>query len=141
MKFWDASAVIPLCLKQPNTTVIKKLAEADGDVVTWAGTLVEGYSTFASLRQQDKLARKQEAQARHILERLSESWSEISHTKRVQEFAARLLLLHPLRAADSLQLAAALVWANGSPRALEFVCLDDRLREAAYLEGFQILPK
>ena len=141
MKFWDASAVIPLCLKQPKTAVIKKLAEADGDIVAWSGTLVEGYSILACLRREEILARQHEAQARHILERLSENWSEISPTNLVREFAARILLLHPLRAADSLQLAAALVWANGSPRALEFVCLDDRLRDAAYLEGFQVLPK
>lgn len=141
MKFWDASAVIPLCLKQPKTAVVKKLAEADGDIVAWSGTLMEGYSILAGLRREEILVRQQEAQARHILERLSENWSEISPTNLVREFAARNLLLHPLRAADSLQLAAALVWANGSPRALEFVCLDDRLRDAAYLEGFQVLPK
>ena len=141
MKFWDASAVIPLCLKQPYTAAVKRLVEADADIVAWSGTVVDGFSAFARLRREDILARQHEAQARHILERLSESWSEISPTNRVREFAARALLLHPLRAADSLQLAAALVWANGSPRALEFVCLDQRLREAAYLEGFQVLPK
>jgi len=141
MKFLDASAVIPLCLKQPKTAVMKKLAEADGDIVAWSGTLVEGYSILARLRREEILTRQHEVQAKHILERLSENWSEISPTNLVREFAARTLLLHPLRAADSLQLAAALVWANGSPRALEFVCLDDRLRDAAYLEGFQVLPK
>ena len=46
--------------------------------------------------------------------------------------ALRLLAVHPLRAGDALQLAAALVWAQASrPGGREFVFLDDRLRTAA----------
>lgn len=47
--------------------------------------------------------------------------------------------VHPLRAADSLQLAAAIVVADGAPRALPFVTLDDRLALAADKEGFPVL--
>ena len=46
----------------------------------------------------------------------------------------------PLRAANALQLVAALIWAQESPQGLEFVCLDQNLREAALREGFSILP-
>jgi hypothetical protein len=45
-----------------------------------------------------------------------------------------------LRAADALQLAAALVWCQGDPLQHGFVCLDQRLREAARREGFTALP-
>jgi hypothetical protein len=47
---------------------------------------------------------------------------------------------HALRAADALQLAAALDWCDGNTRGESFVCLDDRLRGAAVLEGFRVLP-
>jgi predicted nucleic acid-binding protein len=53
--------------------------------------------------------------------------------------ALRLLRVHALRAADSLQLAAAIVAAEHEPSALEFVSLDERLNEAASREGFRIL--
>jgi hypothetical protein len=46
-----------------------------------------------------------------------------------------------LRVADALQQSSALVWANESPSDLEFVCLDANLREAAFKEGFSVLPK
>jgi len=46
-----------------------------------------------------------------------------------------LLRIHPLRAADSLQLAAALTVAEQEPSSLSFVCLDQRLAEAAIREG------
>jgi predicted nucleic acid-binding protein len=54
--------------------------------------------------------------------------------------ALRLLGVHPLRAADALQLAAALLWSRGRPAGKDFVCLDERLRTAAILEGFVVLP-
>lgn len=62
------------------------------------------------------------------------------HTEAVRQRAKRLLMVHPLRAADALQLAAALVWAAESPQGLELVCLDRRLKEAALKEGFTVLP-
>ncbi len=54
--------------------------------------------------------------------------------------ALRLLGVHPLRAADALQLAAALLWTRDRPDGRDFVCLDERLRTAAAVEGFQVLP-
>jgi hypothetical protein len=53
--------------------------------------------------------------------------------------AQRLLRVHPLRAADSLQLAAALAIAGDDPAELGFVCLDQRLVEAARKEGLDVL--
>ena len=77
-----------------------------------------------------------EFQSRQILNRLAGLWAEILPSNLVREQAARLLLLHPLRATDALQLAAALIWTGQQATNLGFVCLDHRLREAAYREGF-----
>ncbi len=52
--------------------------------------------------------------------------------------AQRLLRVHPLRAADSLQLAAAWVASEHEPPTLELVSLDHRLNEAASREGFRV---
>jgi hypothetical protein len=56
----------------------------------------------------------------------------------VKSTADRLCRTHPLRAADALQLAAAIVMADGEPGALSFVTLDDRLGVAATREGFPV---
>jgi len=74
-----------------------------------------------------------------ILAALFRECSEILPSEPVRQRAQRLLRTHPLRAADALQLAAALVWAHESPAGLEFVCLDQNLREAASREGFKVL--
>lgn len=65
-------------------------------------------------------------------------WSEILPGENVRKAALRMLMLHPLRAAEALQLAAALVWTSGAPDGCDFVCLDRRLNEAARKEGFRI---
>jgi len=57
----------------------------------------------------------------------------------VRSEAERVVETHPLRAADALQLGAALVAADGEPETLELVTLDRRLAEAAVREGFPVL--
>lgn len=140
MRFWDASAVVPLCLREPATTRLRGIAAADPGIVAWWGTALECWSAFARLRRDGVLSRQGEERARNVLARLTNEWTEIEPSRDVRDHAGRILLLHSLRAADSLQLAAALVWAGGRAGGQEFVCLDDRLREAAATEGFALLP-
>jgi uncharacterized protein len=73
------------------------------------------------------------------LAQLTASWQEVEASDLVRETAVRLLRVHPLRAADGLQLAAAFVAAEGRPATLELVTLDDRLALAAQREGFAVI--
>jgi hypothetical protein len=45
-----------------------------------------------------------------------------------------------LRALDSFQLAAALVWCNEKPKSGVFVCDDPKLSVAARTVGFTVVP-
>ena len=140
MKFWDASAIIPLCLEEPWSPHLRRVTEQDETIIVWWATPVECYSALARLRREGTLQADGEDQARYILGRLGTAWTEIQPVQEVRRQAERALRLHPLRAADALQLAAALVWAQGQPFGLDFVCLDGRLRDAAYREGFVVVP-
>lgn len=51
MRFWDASAVIPLCVSDPNSETMRKLAREDEAMVVWWGTIVECHSAFSRLRR------------------------------------------------------------------------------------------
>jgi len=140
MRFWDASALIPLCLQERQSTALKRLAQEDESLAVWWGSSVECLSAFARLRREAVLSETEEEQARVILRALQGSVTEVEPTPAVREQAGRVLRLHPLRAADALQLAAALVWCQGDPLQHGFVCLDQRLREAARREGFTVFP-
>jgi hypothetical protein len=73
------------------------------------------------------------------LQQLSAGWHEIDPSDEIRETAARFLRVHPLRAADALQLAAAFAAAERRPASLEIVTLDDRLVNTARKEGFALL--
>ena len=64
----------------------------------------------------------------------------LSPSDELRRRAARLLAVHPLRAADALQLAAALLWCEEQPHGEGLVSLDAKLRDAAAKEGFSVLP-
>jgi predicted nucleic acid-binding protein len=140
VRFWDSSAIIPLCLKEPTSEVVENLARTDEDLVVWWTTWVECISAMARRYREGVLPINAERQARAALTTLAGEWSEIQPTELVRHRAERLLMVHSLRAADALQLAAALIWTEETTAGAEFVCLDQNLREAALKEGFTVLP-
>jgi predicted nucleic acid-binding protein len=140
MKFWDSSAIIPLCLKEQMSETGKRLIKADEDVVVWWTTRVECFSALSRRRREGVLSADAELKAKVILSALSTEWSEVQPSEVVRQRAERLLAIHPLRSADAFQLAAALIWAQENPQGYEMVCLDQNLREAAHKEGFTVLP-
>lgn len=74
-----------------------------------------------------------------MLGRLADIWSEAQPTLRLGAAAERALAFHVLRAANALQLAAALRCCEGKPRGNSFVWLNKRLRETAIKEGSPLL--
>lgn len=140
MKFWDSSAIIPLCLREKRSVVMKGFIKDDEDIVVWWTTRIECLSALSRRQREGVLPSGDEAKARTVLSALAATWSEVQPTETVRMRAERLLSIHPLRAADALQLASALIWAQETPRGLDFVCLDQNLREGALKEGFFVLP-
>lgn len=112
---------------------------ADPALLVWWGTAVECTSAIARLEREAALDGSAASIAFALLAQLTASWQEIEAGDLVRETAIRVLRVHPLRAADSLQLAAAVVASEGRPSTLEFVTLDDRLALAAQKEGFPVI--
>jgi predicted nucleic acid-binding protein len=140
MRFWDSSALMPLCLTESSSEDIKRVAKSDGDIVVWWATRVECLSALARRRREGTLSSDADIKSKAVLSVMAAEWSEVLPSERIRQRAERLLLTHPLRAADAFQLAAALIWAEEAPQGLEVVCLDQNLREAALKEGFTLLP-
>jgi hypothetical protein len=82
VRFWDASAVIPLCVDDPSTALVRRLAHEDPAIAAWWGTVVECCSALSRLRRQGDLTTADLARARHLLDRLAESWSEVTPSAR-----------------------------------------------------------
>lgn len=140
MRFWDASAIVPLVLAEAERNQMLEELQRDAAMFVWWGTPVECASAIARREREEALTLADADSALRRLRSLAAAWHEIQPARTVRETALRLLRVHPLRAADSLQLAAAIVAADGEPQSLPFVCLDDRLGEAAMREGFSLVP-
>ena len=139
VRFWDASAIIPLLIDEPTRAPLLKVFGEDPEILAWWGTTVEIASALARREREQLLAAEEVEAALATVHQLSDSWHEIVPSTSFRRTAERLLRTHPLRAADSLQLAAALVAADHDPTTLEIVCLDARLATAARREGFKVI--
>jgi uncharacterized protein len=136
MKFWDASAIVPLLVAELTHESLMQILREDPVVLVWWGTPTECVSALARREREGLLPEGIASDAYERLATLSTQWSEILPSNAVRTIAERILRTHVLRAADSLQLAAAIVAAEQQPRALEFLTLDRILARAAVREGF-----
>jgi uncharacterized protein len=139
VKFWDSSAIVPLLVAEESTRRLQALAAKDSAMLVWWGSVVECVSALARLERDGALNARAMTLAFQRLRQLSSGWHEIDPSDEIREVAARFLRVHPLRAADALQLAAAFAAAERRPTSLEMVTLDDRLADAARKEGFAVL--
>lgn len=139
--FWDASALIPLFLPEPRSASLTEVLAADREVTVWWGTAVECLSGTYRRHREKPLPAALLTAALQRLNALLEDADTVAPTDDVRRRAGRLVAAHPLRAADALQLGAALVWCEEQPAGEAFVCLDERLREAARREGFSLVPE
>ena len=136
MRFWDSSAITPLLVVEADSAQRERQLADDADMLVWFGTLTEVESSLARRKRAGELPAESELRARRHLDQLSAHWTEVSPTNEVRARAIRLLRIHPLRAADAFQLAAALIFCREQPQHLPFLTADQRLRTAAALEGF-----
>ena len=140
MRFWDTSAIVPLCVDEPSSALVKALLQEDPLLVVWWATRTECVSAFMRQIRERSLRAVGERQAREVLEILAKTWIEVQPSAMLRRTAERLLAVHPLRAADAMPLAAALQWCRRQPTDQGFVSFDNRLRDAAYKEGFRLSP-
>lgn len=140
MRFWDSSALLSIALGEAPQQRLQYLLRTDDEYAIWWATRVECEGGFARAEGSGRLGAAGRRQARAFLDELYERALEIEPSAAVRAYAVRLVGVYPVRAADALQLAAALFWCQEQATGVPFVCLDDRLREAAVKEGFRVLP-
>lgn len=133
--FWDTSALVPLCAHQGITPRVIALYRTYGVVVWWA-TPVEIASALRRLVRMKQITPDDWVTSRRLALDLAESWQIVQASNALRNNAAQLVERYDLKAADAIQLAAALNWCEGSPGGEIFLTVDQRLREAAVLSGF-----
>lgn len=141
MRFWDSSALLPLISEETTSATVMDLLRHDSGITVWWGTWVECAVAISRLKREGRLDDEGEEAARAVLELLAEMWTETHPDHDTRLLASIISKGHPLKTADALQLAAALRWCKGDTEGTGFVCLDEKLREAAADEAFDVLPE
>jgi predicted nucleic acid-binding protein len=133
--------LVPLLVSETTSEPLEALFQDERSVAVWWGTEVECASAVARLERMGKLTPEETSEVFQNLQEMAQVWHLIDPVETIRVSAKRFLRVHEIRAADSFQLAAAFLAAEGRPTSLEFVCLDDRLVTAARREGFQVIDR
>ena len=107
-------------------------------IVLWTLTPIEVISGLRRLLREGRVPEATATGAEDRLAELVRACHVIVDLDPVKTTATRLLRIHPLRAFDALQLAAAMHWAEGRPRGRTLHTFDRRLAQAAKQEGFLV---
>lgn len=134
--FWDTSAILPLCQSEPRSSAVAHLWRQYEQKIVWWGSIVELYSALARLEREKIIVAKQRTAAEKRISRISQTWFTVAPIERVRELAQTFPATFELKAADSLQLAAALVAVREKPNKQEFITGDVKLSVAAASAGF-----
>lgn len=139
MRFWDSSAIVPILVLERESNWAQELLRQDPVGIVWALSPVEVHSALVRRRRDGSLAAAAFTTARSRAKQFFTAMAHVVALEQVAERALRVLDMHSVRAADALQLAAALVASRERPQHLPFVTLDERLAEAVEREGFPIV--
>jgi predicted nucleic acid-binding protein len=139
MRFWDSSALLPLLIEEAGSAAMNRAFAEDDEIALWWGTPTECWSALARREREAGWPPATTEQALDNLQKLMTRAHEVLPTAAVRACSRRLLFTHALRAADALQLAAAVVLGAIEVAELEFVTLDDALAQAARREGFRVV--
>ncbi|MCY3843917.1 MAG: type II toxin-antitoxin system VapC family toxin [Acidobacteria bacterium] len=141
MRFWDSSAIVPLIVGQAASRQVDRWLAADRQIAVWTLTAIELTSAVMRLAREQQITDADASRAETRIEALARGSHTVMDVEGVKSQARRLLRVHPLRAADAMQLGAAWEWAGGRPSGRVFHTLDIRLARAARREGFLVVPE
>jgi predicted nucleic acid-binding protein len=139
VRYWDTSALVPALIEGPGSDLVDEWLGSDDTVCTWGLTRVELASAIERRAREGSITSAQRRAALKLAQDLAAAATEVLDVEAVRVRAVMILARHSLRAADALQLAAALMVAEGGFAGLPFVCLDRRLADTAAREGFDVL--
>jgi predicted nucleic acid-binding protein len=139
VRFWDTSALVPLVVEEAASAACRRLLRDKADVAVWTLTRTEMASAIWRRARAGDLDMSAVPRVLSRIAALAERWTEITDVDLVRDRAERLLAQNALRAADALQLAAALVLTRERPRNRDFIAADGDLARAATSEGFRVV--
>ncbi|MFL6237329.1 MAG: hypothetical protein ACJ76N_29660 [Thermoanaerobaculia bacterium] len=127
-------------MREPASERIEPLLQRDPEMAFWWGAPLDWWEALLAAQRRGRISAAGLQKAKEVLDHLRARGFEVQPTEELRARALRILSVHTLRAAEALELAAALVWCRERTHGAGFVSLHPPLRLAAALEGFRVLP-
>ncbi len=137
MRYFDASALVKRYVRESSSASVRRML-ADGPAATSRLSAVEITSALARRTREKALPA---ARRDRLLGQLTHDLPALLVIELTPELITRaraLLLRHPLRSSDAIQLASALFLQEALHDVIAFVAFDQRLNAAAESEGLPL---
>jgi predicted nucleic acid-binding protein len=138
VRYYDTSALIKQYLQEAGSNLVLELLRSGEKVYTASLAYTETHAAFSRRTREGRLTRETTRRLGRRFDKDWESYDIVVLSDEVLRLARQMLYRHPLRSADAIHLASALLLARTSHSARwSFVCADSRLCDAAQAEGFE----
>jgi predicted nucleic acid-binding protein len=136
-RYFDASALVKRYVREAGSVLVRRLL-ASGIVATSRLSEVEVASGIVRRAREGAFTAARRDRALAALQRDMPAFAIVEVIPEVTADARALLLRHPLRANDAIQLASCLYLQRQLNQPVPFVAFDQRLLDAARTEGMAI---
>jgi predicted nucleic acid-binding protein len=137
-RYFDASALVKRYVREAGTVMVRRLL-ASGIVATSRLSEVEVASGIVRRAREGAVTAARRDRALAALQRDMPAVALVELIPEITTDARALLLRHPLRASDAIQLASCLYLQRELNQPVPFVAFDQRLLDAARAEGLAIV--
>lgn len=139
MIYLDTSWLVKLYVEESDSATIRALVDAEPLVIVSDMAFVEVHSAVLRRKRERRITARAAAS---VLAGFKKDWPQryrVALSSDVLSRAAEVLAAHPLRTLDAVQLASALLVADGAPELPRFGAADARLVAAAAASGLPVL--
>lgn len=139
MIYWDTSALFAFIFTEKHSSKLRSFVERQGTVAAYTAIITPlEFESAIQRRLTDRTLNLREAdKARLFGVEFRKTVFLIPMDQNALDHALHLQKIYGLRPGDAIQLASARLGTN-NPSQVTFLCLDEKLLEAAKREGFQI---
>lgn len=137
-RYFDASALVKRYVRESGSTTVRRLL-ASGTAATSRLSEVEVSSGIVRRAREGAFTIQQRDRMLAALVRDVPALAMVEMTPEITSDARTLLLRHPLRAGDAIQLASCLYLQRQLAQPVPFVAFDGRLVKAARAEGLTVI--
>jgi len=139
-RYFDASALVKRYVREAGSGMVRRLL-ASGIVATSRLSEVEVASGIVRRARAGAFTAAGRDRALAALQRDMPAFALVELIPEITTDARALLLRHPLRASDAIQLASCLYLQRELNQPVPFVAFDQRLLDAARAEGVAIVAR